>query len=213
MSLSSINKKLVVKIIIGTCIIGFCTITLININKLNSINTELLNANNELSAELNHQKQEVEIKNEEITKINNLISDYEKQLSDNQSIISDLKEQLQSANEKIVEMENKVSELNSEIEKKNNTFLGEFKVSFYTPTDGSSTGITATGNRAIPYQTVAVDPNVIPLGTRLYIENYGEVIADDVGGAIKGNKLDFCVATVNEAYSNGVQYLNVWIVE
>ena len=126
--------------------------------------------------------------------------------------VSDVYTKLET-NEKIVEMENKVSELNSEIEKKNNTFLGEFKVSFYTPTDGSSTGITATGNRAIPYQTVAVDPNVIPLGTRLYIENYGEVIADDVGGAIKGNKLDFCVATVNEAYSNGVQYLNVWIVE
>lgn len=197
----------------GTCIIGFFSISLFSIHRLSTINANLVNSNNELLTKLNHQKQEVKIRDEKIDEISNLLKECKNQLSENESTILDLKDQLQSANEKVVEMESRVQELTAELEKKNNTLLGEFKVSFYTPTDGSCTGITATGNRAIPYYTVAVDPNVIPLGTRLYIENYGEVVADDTGGAIKGNRLDFCVATTSEAYSNGVQYLKVWILE
>ena len=56
-------------------------------------------------------------------------------------------------------------------------------------------GITATGTRAA-YGTVAVDPRVIPLGSKLYIETtdgsfiYGYATAEDTGGAIKGNKID-----------------------
>ena len=60
---------------------------------------------------------------------------------------------------------------------------------------------------------MAVDPNVIPLGTKLYIENFGEVIADDVGGAIVGNRLDYCVSNTAEAFQFGIQQLNVWIIE
>jgi len=48
-------------------------------------------------------------------------------------------------------------------------------------------------------KVIAVDPNVIPLGSRVWVEGYGEAIAADTGGAIKGNIIDVLVAS--EAYA------------
>jgi 3D (Asp-Asp-Asp) domain-containing protein/peptidoglycan hydrolase CwlO-like protein len=59
-------------------------------------------------------------------------------------------------------------------------------------------GTTATGIPAGP-GVVAVDPSVIPLGTRMTIPGYGEGVAADTGGAIKGNRIDLWVATEAEA--------------
>jgi 3D (Asp-Asp-Asp) domain-containing protein len=50
-------------------------------------------------------------------------------------------------------------------------------------------GLTATGQKT-GYGVVAVDPNIIPLGTKLYIPGYGQAVAGDTGGSIKGNKID-----------------------
>ena len=66
---------------------------------------------------------------------------------------------------------------------------------------------------------VAVDPRVIPLGTRLYIEDpsgrwtYGYAVAGDTGGAIKGNRIDICLDTYAEAVQFGRRTLNVYILE
>lgn len=61
---------------------------------------------------------------------------------------------------------------------------------------------------------VAVDRSVIPLGTRLYIEGYGEAIAGDVGGAIKGNKIDLCFEDTNKNLMKfGRQKVMVYILE
>jgi 3D (Asp-Asp-Asp) domain-containing protein len=61
--------------------------------------------------------------------------------------------------------------------------------SYYSMVCG--TGRTATGERA-KFGVVAVDPRVIPLGSRLFIEGYGMALACDVGGAIKGDRIDLC---------------------
>jgi 3D (Asp-Asp-Asp) domain-containing protein len=59
---------------------------------------------------------------------------------------------------------------------------------------------------------VAVDPNVIPLGTRLFIPGYGYAIADDTGGAIKGTKIDLAFESLADAYQFGVQRVTVYIL-
>ncbi|MEW6226501.1 MAG: peptidoglycan DD-metalloendopeptidase family protein [Bacillota bacterium] len=63
-------------------------------------------------------------------------------------------------------------------------------------------GITATGTRA-HHGTVAVDPSVIPLGMKMYIPGYGYGVAEDTGGAIKGNRIDLFFDDVDEALQWG----------
>jgi len=75
------------------------------------------------------------------------------------------------------------------------------KATAYSPGHGCGYS-TASGMRA-RRGIVAVDPRVIPLGTRLYIEGYGEAIAGDTGGAIKGNRIDLCFNTEAECVAFG----------
>lgn len=75
----------------------------------------------------------------------------------------------------------------------------------------NGTGYTYTGVRAVR-GVVAVDPRVIPLHTRLYVEGYGLAIAADIGGAIKGMKIDLCFDTVAEALQWGRRPVTVYIL-
>lgn len=85
------------------------------------------------------------------------------------------------------------------------------KVTAYTPYDAGCTGITATGTKA-GYGTVAVDPRVIPLGSKVYIPGYGTAIAADTGGAIKGNRVDVCYSSKSEAFGWGVKNTTVYVL-
>ena len=64
----------------------------------------------------------------------------------------------------------------------------------------------------LAYGIIAVDPNVIPMGTRLYVEGYGEGIAADQGGAIKGNRIDLCFATHQQALDYGIKTVKVTLL-
>ncbi len=80
-----------------------------------------------------------------------------------------------------------------------------------------STAYTHTGYRtAVGAKTrrgiVAVDPKLIPLGSRMFIEGYGYAIAADTGGLIKGKKIDVFLETRMEALKWGKRYVNVYIL-
>lgn len=74
-----------------------------------------------------------------------------------------------------------------------------------------SDGVTATGVRA-HYGSVAVDPTVIPFGTRLYIPGYGYGVADDTGGAIHGDRIDLYFPSESEALDWGLRTVTVSIL-
>lgn len=76
----------------------------------------------------------------------------------------------------------------------------------------NGTGFTATGLRARK-GLIAADPTVIRLGTRVYIEGYGEALVADVGGWIKGNRVDLCFDSLEECYRYGRRKIYVYQLE
>ena len=79
----------------------------------------------------------------------------------------------------------------------------------------SSTGYSIRGRTSTGMQTapgvVAVDPAVIPLGTRLTIPGYGTGIAADTGGSVHGNVIDLWFPTLQEARAWGRQIVTITI--
>ncbi len=73
-------------------------------------------------------------------------------------------------------------------------------------------GFTATGAPA-GYGDIAVDPSIIPLGTKLYIPGYGYGVANDTGGAIQGYRIDLCYNSVSQAIDFGRQVVKVYILK
>ena len=82
----------------------------------------------------------------------------------------------------------------------------------YSPFDPGAGTHTARGN-VVRRGIIAVDPRFIPLGTRVYIPGYGEAIADDTGGAIKGNRIDIAFDTYDEAMRFGRQHIEIYILD
>lgn len=93
-------------------------------------------------------------------------------------------------------------------------FLGTFKCTYYTGAADEGGNITALGTPVTPWYTVAVDPRVIPLGSKIRIEGYdGIFYCADTGSAIKGSILDIAVGSKSEASNLGVQYHKVYLVK
>ena len=100
-------------------------------------------------------------------------------------------------------------------------YLGEFSSTSYCaenrphpPCNDGTPLKTFTGGTPIPYQTVAVDPSVIPLGSKLKVQTSDGVIytvvANDIGGGVKGKEIDMVLPTHNEALQWGRRTVKVW---
>ncbi|AIF41980.1 G5 and 3D domain-containing protein [Virgibacillus sp. SK37] len=88
--------------------------------------------------------------------------------------------------------------------------------SAYTASCSGCSGYTTTGinlNANPNKKVIAVDPSIIPLGSRVWVEGYGEAIAGDTGGHIVGNRIDIHVPTKSAAYSWGRRTVQVKILD
>lgn len=94
----------------------------------------------------------------------------------------------------------------------------EVTATAYSAQNGGVT--TATGTRCVQGGTIAVDPSVIPLGSRVYVTSadgtswvYGTAVAADTGGKIKGNKIDLYFNSVSRCMTFGVQKAKIYILK
>lgn len=103
----------------------------------------------------------------------------------------------------------------------NYTRVETFKATAYdaSPADnGIWAGMTSTGMPLV-YGVIAVDPRVIPYGTKMYIESvdgqyvYGYAIAGDCGGAIKGKKVDLFFPNRSTCYQFGRRDVNIYFLD
>ena len=82
----------------------------------------------------------------------------------------------------------------------------------YSAFDPGNGNRTATGT-IVRRGVIAVDPSVIPLGTRIFIPGYGEAVAEDIGSGIHGNRIDVAFDSHAEALMFGRQELEIFIME
>ena len=98
------------------------------------------------------------------------------------------------------------------------TVVKTFKVTAtaFTANCRGCSGVTSTGvnlKKNPNAKIIAVDPKVIPLGTKVWVEGYGEAIAADKGGAIKGNKIDVFMSSTKKAKNWGRRTVTIKILE
>lgn len=95
-------------------------------------------------------------------------------------------------------------------------YIGECKITYYCcePYEhicGDGDGLTATGIPVTP-GVVAVDPEMIPLGSTVIIDGQA-YLAADTGEAVRGNHVDIAVESHQEAIERGTHTAEVWVVE
>ncbi|NHC42786.1 LysM peptidoglycan-binding domain-containing protein [Bacillus sp. MM2020_1] len=86
----------------------------------------------------------------------------------------------------------------------------------YTANCKRCSGITATGINLKKHpnlKVISVDPKVIKLGTKVYVEGYGYAIAGDTGGAMRGKKIDIFVPSYKKAIQWGRKTVKVKILK
>ena len=118
------------------------------------------------------------------------------------------------------EMYLELSQENIELKEQSDIIWEKFKVTAYTQNDDGCNNITSIGLNLNKdwtkyFNFVAVDPDVIPYGTTVFIKLDGEIIealAVDCGYAIRGNKIDLYCSSLEEAFSFGVKELPVGVV-
>lgn len=111
-----------------------------------------------------------------------------------------------------IESEQEVIELSEDYVYTDYQSLGEFVITHYCACgkctlDGD--GITASGTKATAGRTIAADPDVLPMGSTVIIDGHTYTV-EDVGGAIKGKRIDIFMDSHEEALQAGVRTVEVF---
>jgi 3D (Asp-Asp-Asp) domain-containing protein/peptidoglycan hydrolase CwlO-like protein len=145
----------------------------------------------------------------------NIVSEKQK-LEENFAKNEALLEEVKGEKSSVVQVLAAIRERIAKIQPPGVVLTGEWTMvatAYYSGGGGlNGTGITATGLRARK-GLIAADPTVIRLGTRVYIEGYGEALVADVGGWIKGNRIDLCFDSLEECYRYGRRKIYVYEVD
>lgn len=170
----------------------------------------------------NNLKEELEVAKIDLQLKEDALLDTQEELTAAQSELQFEIEKSTGLSEKLGDMMGELDKLNEMLnvvksEEYNVAYLGEFTYTYYCNEPyghicGSGLGITATGAPTEVGTTIAVDPTRIPLGSMVYIEGIGLRIAQDTGGAVKGNKIDILLPTHDECFEQTVINGGVWIV-
>ena len=164
-----------------------------------------------------------------IVTVQNELDECEKDLRETQNELEQIHEDYKLEQEKVDQLTEDLEFVNKELADANNTiddlkddeyklvYMGSFKLTHYCTEKrkhicGTGTGITATGTKVTAGRTIAVDPSVIPYGTKVYIEGYGWRTAEDRGGSVGGKHIDIAVSSHSTALSMGTKNGGVWIL-
>ena len=132
-----------------------------------------------------------------------------------------LKNKMDSVQNELNIVQEKLKDANQIIDDLKDTdklvYMGEFKYTHYCTEKfehvcGEGAGLTYTGTKVTPGRSIAVDPKVIPLGSKVYVEGYGWRMAEDIGGGVDGDHIDIAVETHEQALSAGLTGGDVWLL-
>ena len=158
------------------------------------------------------------------------------ELNENKALLEQTAEELSNTKEELLAETNRANELNESLsdtklileeanamidELKSDeyklVYIGNYKLTHYCTEKrkhicGTGTGLTATGTKVTAGRSIAVDPSVIPYGSKVYIEGYGWRIAEDCGGGVDGKHIDIAVDSHSQALKMGTKTGGVWIL-
>ena len=168
--------------------------------------------------------------------IQNELTAVQNELYENKDILEQVSDELDVTKEELLSETNRANELNESLidantmlEEANATlndlksneyklvYIGNYKLTHYCTEKrkhicGTGTGLTATGTKVTAGRSIAVDPKVIPYGSKVYIEGYGWRTAEDCGGGVDGKHIDVAVGSHSQALSMGTKTRGVWIL-
>lgn len=236
------NRKNVIENVIYVCaIIGLIVLFSVTAQDRNDLRETLHEKEkviSDMNVETKRLNDQVLTYQSEVDTINmhfaDVSSSYEKTLAD-QVLLSEkitglekekatLLENVKTANSKVSSLQTENANLKKNkapvttVSRSNNSSTGKtFHVTAtaYTAYCTGCSGTTAIGidlRKNPSLKVIAVDPRIIPLGTKVWVEGYGNAIAGDTGGAIKGHKIDLFMADRSDALRFGRKTIQVKIL-